>query len=112
MNIDRLQVSADRMIKGAGGRGFLVRDGVKRPCFCARIEFKPAERGLYLDGAERYFISALKLQVPPDHEQDLLEFKGRALLTSRYRLIVPPLGPRPNGLVVYYDCPVMLVEKF
>lgn len=112
MNIARLQKSADRMIRGAGGKGFLVRAGVKRDCFCARIEFKPAERGLYLDGAERYFISALKLEVPPDHEQDLLEFKGKALLTSRYRIIVPPLGPRPDGMVVYYDVPVMLVEKF
>lgn len=112
MNILRLQKSADRMIKGAGGRAFLIRGTVRRPCFAARMEFKPTERGLFEDGAERFYISSLALAIPPDHEQDQFEFKGKAAKTSLYKIIKPATGPRPNGIVVYHDCAVMKLREF
>ena len=110
MNIGKLQKSAHRMINGAGGAGFLIRAGVKRLITTARIEFKPTERGLYADGSERFFVSALGLITPPDENLDILEFKGKGLTTRRYRIIQPPAGPRPNGIVVYYDCICMYSE--
>lgn len=114
MNILRLQKSADRMIRGAGAgaKAYLIRDGVSRLVAAARMEFKPTERALFEDGAERFYISSLKLQVPPDHELDQFSFKGKGLKTTRrYRIITRPTGPRPNGIVVYYDCACMLVSE-
>lgn len=114
MNIDRLQKSADRMIRGAGtgSKAYLVRDGIRRKVFAARMEWKPSERGLFLDGSERFFLSALKLSVHPDHELDEFEFKGaRAKTTRRYKIITPPTGPRPNGTVVYFDCACMFLSE-
>jgi hypothetical protein len=111
MNILRLQKSADRMIRGAGGLASLIRGSVRRDCFAARMEFKPTERGLFEDGAERFFISSLNLAIPPDAEQDILEFQGKAAVAKRYRIIKPPAGPRPNGIVVYFDCACMFVTE-
>jgi hypothetical protein len=70
------------------------------------------ERGLYMDGSERFFIAGAGLTVPPDAELDLLQFKGNGSKTSEYRIILPPTGPRPDGIVQYYDCNVMKVREF
>lgn len=91
--------SAHRMIARWGGPGFLIRDGVKRPITCAMMEYRPAERGLYLDGSVNIRISTIGLTVPPDFEQDVIQFAGKI-----YKINTPPTGPRPTGEVVYYDC--------
>lgn len=103
-NFTRSQASADRMIKRWGLASFLVRADVKRPCFAARQEYKPSEVGLFEIGTERFYISALNLPVPPDHEQDKLLFNG-----NLYSITQKPTGPRPNGMVMFYDCNVMLI---
>lgn len=102
------------MIRGAGtgSKAFLIRSGARRRVFAARMEWKPTERGLFLDGSERFFLSALGLVMPPDHELDEFEFKGaRAIKSRRYKIIAPPTGPRPNGTVVYYDCACMFLQE-
>lgn len=98
-NFGRSQLTAHRIITRWGASGFLVRAGVKRPAMIARLEYKPSERGLFLDGSERLYVSAYQLTVPPDHEQDVIEWIG-----SIYKINGPPTGSRPAGIVVYYDC--------
>jgi hypothetical protein len=104
-DLNRSRIIADRQIRrwGKGCISFLVRDGVKRPCIAARAEYKPTERGLYLDGSERFYVSSLGLVVEPNHELDLLEFKPKGQAARRYRITMPSGGPRPNGLVIYHD---------
>lgn len=87
------------MIVRWGKKSKLVRAGVKRDCWVARNEYKPTERALYLDSSERLFVSAYQLSVGPDFELDKIEFDGKL-----YRITIPPAGPRPNGLVIFYDC--------
>lgn len=107
MNMQKRRMAAHRMILRNGGAGFLVRAGVQRPIVCARMEYTPTERGNFLDGSERFYISAVDLEVGPDHELDEIEFKGDAPLAKRYKILLPPGGPRPSGLIIYYDCNVV-----
>jgi hypothetical protein len=112
MDLKRSQRIADRQIRkfGRGSQAFLVRSGVSRPCVAARSEYKVVERGLFADGTERFLISALGLQVPPDFELDQFDFKGVGQPRRRYRITATPLGPRPNGIVMFYDCNCMFVS--
>jgi hypothetical protein len=109
MNIARMQRSADRMIRsaGKGSSAALIRGTARRQVYACRMEWKPTERGLFEDNAERFFISALGLTRPPDFEQDILEFKGVGQKARQYRITVPAGGPRPNGMVIYYDLACM-----
>lgn len=109
-NLVRSQQTAFKLIQRWGGQGFLIRDGVARPCTAARQTYSPQQRGLFLDGSERYFIAALGLAVEPDCEQDQFRFKGAGNKTMLYRITQPPVGPRPNGLVMFYDCNVILIS--
>ena len=102
MNIARLQNTALRQIKRWGGSGFLVRDGVKRPCQVCIIDYKPRDADLRMVGAKRALIAAKGLGTEPDREQDMIEFKG-----ERWRIAAPVTGPRPNGTAVFYDCEVV-----
>jgi len=103
----RSQRSAHRMIArwgGGEGNGYIVRGTAKRRATIAMLEYTPKERGLFKDGSVRLYVSALNLTVGPDEQQDYIEFRG-----SKYRIILPPVGPRPNGTtVMYYDCNCML----
>lgn len=99
----RSQKSAHRMIARWGGgqnNGKLVRASGSRTATMAMLEYTPKERGLFSDGSVRIYVSALNLKVGPDEQLDTIEFRGKT-----YRILLPPVGPRPNGLVVmYYDC--------
>lgn len=112
-NLFRSQKSAFNLIARWGGWGQLVRAGVPRDAMMGRQEYKPTERGLFQDGTERIYIAAYKLDLPPpDFEQDLIWFKGDAALTSEYRITAEPLGPRPSGIVMFYDCNVVKLREF
>lgn len=87
------------MIKRWGGPGFLIRGGVKRPCTIAMMEYKPSERGLYVDGSVNLRISTVGLTVEPDFELDTIQFAGKV-----YKIMMPATGPRPTGVAVYHDC--------
>jgi hypothetical protein len=105
-DMPRLRADALRMIKRWGGQGFLVRDGIKRVAWMARAQYSAKDRGLFLDGSERFYIDG-SIPIPPDFELDRIQFKGQGAQTFEYRILLPPEGPRPNGLVIYYDCNVM-----
>lgn len=98
----RSRNSAHRQIKRWGGVGYLVRNGVKRPATMAILEFSPRERDLVEEGIERIRVSAVGLTVTPDKELDTVEFKGRT-----YNINDPVEGPRPNGIVIFYDLHVI-----
>jgi hypothetical protein len=108
---NRMQASAHRLIKHFGGgvenNGALVRAGVSRLATMARVDYTPKERELFVDGSEKILVSAIGLTVPPDHEQDLVEYKG-----DRLRIVMPPLGPRPDGTVAYYELICLHQESF
>ena len=101
--------TCDRQIRRFGGRGYLRRSGVDRPCIVGIIDYKPGERGLVNDGSRRALISALDpdtgavLAQPPDHEQDLLVFAGEVM-----RIVAPVTGPRTTGSTeaILYECEV------
>lgn len=105
LNFARSQKSAHRLISRWGGAGFLIRAGVKRPITCARADYKPSERGLYVDGAERIYISTVGITVEPDFELDMIQFNKKI-----YKITLPVVGPRPAGIVVFYDCSVLYSE--
>lgn len=98
---DRSQASATRIIKRWGGpvKGSIVRAGVKRSAWMARLEYKPAERALVIDGACIIRIAVEGVSVEPDQELDYLEYNGK-----KYRILSPVTGPRPNGTVIFWDC--------
>lgn len=100
----RSQASATRMIKRWGGpvKGFIVRNGVKRAAWMARLEFKPSERALVIDGACRFYIATEGVTVGPEQGPDHLEYKGKT-----YRIVAPVSGPRPNDTIMYYDATVV-----
>jgi hypothetical protein len=98
----RSRSSAHRQIKRWGGTGYLVRSGVKRPATMAILEFSPRDRGLIEEGVERIRMSSVGVTVPADKELDTVEFKGR-----RYNIQEPVEGPRPNGIVIFYDLHVI-----
>jgi hypothetical protein len=89
---------------GGQNKGFLVRNGVKRPATMAMIEYTPRERGLFADGAVRFWISALGV-VPvnyPNEELDTIQFKSIG-----YKIILPPAGQQPDGSWIAFDCSCM-----
>lgn len=105
-NVKRAQVTADRQIKrfGAGSIAYLIRSGSKRRISAAILDFDPRARDLVLEGARRILISALDpttgaaLALPPDHEKDTVEFNKDV-----FRIIAPVRGPRPAGVVIFYE---------
>jgi hypothetical protein len=92
---------AAEMIARWGNSAVLRRSGTDRPCVAAELEFNPTQRNLELAGVRRFLLAA-PLDPPPNHELDLLVAFGEIL-----RLVAPVKGPRPDGVVVYYD---LLVE--
>lgn len=100
----RSQKSATRIIKRWGGpvKGNLVRGGVKRTAWMARLEYKPSERGLYVDGACRFYVAVEGVTIAPTEGLDYLEYKAK-----KYRILTPVLGPRPNDTVIFWDCNVI-----
>jgi hypothetical protein len=101
-NFTRSIAHADAFIRRWGLKGYLVRSGVKRPMWAAVQDYKPTERGLFLDGAQRMYISAKNLTIEPSHELDHIEWNG-----ATYKILMPPVGPRPAGVPVYHDCSVV-----
>jgi hypothetical protein len=102
--IAQKQASAHRMIQRWGGIGYLVRGGVQRAATMARMEYSPKERGLFGDKASRIRISVIGLAIAPDHEQDMILYKG-----EEYNILTPVEGPRPTGVFIYYDCNSILL---
>lgn len=105
-SLKQFQKDAESMVRrwGNNQRGKVIRDGsVRATPFMAIGSYKPTERGLFLDGTERLAIAATTLN-DLDFELDTIEFLG-----SAYKINVPPLGPRPDGTVVLYDCNVLRV---
>lgn len=86
-----------------GKMGYIVNTetGAKVPAIMARSEYRPQERGLFQDGSERIYVSALA-SIAPDHESHTLEFNSK-----HYRILLPVTGPRPDGTVIFYDCNVL-----
>ena len=80
----------------------LRRAGVDRDCIAAILDYGPRERDLVIDGAVRCLIAAEGLEVPPDFELDQLIFRN-----VLYRMVGPIRGPRPNGIPIFYDTPVL-----
>jgi hypothetical protein len=93
---------AGKQIGRFGGAALLRRDGVDRPCVAAILDYSPRDRNLMLEGSRRALISADGLDVPPNHEQDLLIFGGEVL-----RIVQPVIGPRPGGTAIYYEAQVV-----
>lgn len=102
--VTRLQRTALRQIKRWGGAGYLVRNYIKRDCFVCIIDYKPRDAQLRTEGARNALIAARDLAIPPDREEDLIEFAGET-----WRIVEPPKGPRTNGVAIFYDCEVMYV---
>ena len=98
----RAQQTVDRQIKRFGKAAVLRRSGVDRPCHAALLDYNPHGKDLILEGARRALVSPLGLDVPPNHELDLLVFDGEVL-----RIVAPVKGPRPSGTAVYYDLMVV-----
>lgn len=98
-NHARAQKQAHKLIARWGGKGQLVRAGVTRDATMAVLDFKPNERSLLEEGEEVIRVSAYQLTVPPNFELDTIVFGG-----STFRIYKPITGPRPNNLVIYYDC--------
>jgi len=103
-NYDRARQTCHRQIKrfGANAVAQLQRGTVTRACTAAILDYKPHEAGLREVGARRALIAALDCPTPPDHEQDKFIFNGEV-----FRIVKPPVGPRPAGIVLYYDCEVI-----
>lgn len=97
----QFQKDAEAMIRrwGKNQRGKIIRDGaVKAQPYMAMGDYKPTERGLFLDGSIRMSVSAVNLD-EIDFELDTLEWRG-----VQYKLNLPPTGPRPDGTIVLFDC--------
>lgn len=100
---------AAAMIRDWGSAAKLVRNGVERDCFAAVLDYNPRARGqaaLQLEGAERALIAA-PLAIPPDFEQDKLAHGGKL-----YQIPTPVKGPRPAGVVVFYDADVIYERAY
>lgn len=106
-DIKRMQKGAHRQIMrwngGAAKNGKLVKtDGTSRLCTIGRMDIKPTERGLYIDGANKFAISAYDLSVAPDFESEVIVFKGQ-----QFRIILPVSAPTPDGNPVYWTAVTM-----
>lgn len=102
-----LQVRAENMIRRWGNhqKGSIMRAGVERAkAYMARTDYKPTERGLFMDGSERLAVSAINLP-SLDFELDTIVFAGQL-----YKINVPPAGGRPDGTIIYHDCNVLRVR--
>jgi len=90
--------------------GLLVRNGTPRPATMAMLEYTPKERGLFADGAVRFWVSALHIYNVeanwPDNELDVVEFRQR-----RYRILRPPSGQQPDGSWIAFDLSCMFYER-
>jgi hypothetical protein len=93
------------ILRWGGGIGQLNRSGVKRDATMAIRDYAPRERGGFLDKSVSICISVLPSDPSPDYELDVIEFKGK-----RYTILLPPGGPRPDGLPVFHDCNFMFKE--
>jgi hypothetical protein len=80
---------------------------VSRTATMGMNDYSPRERGLYVDGAVRFMISALGVAPgqEPDPDLDLIEFKGK-----RYRMVMKPTGSQPDGSWIGFDVPAVFVE--
>lgn len=95
---------------GGVDNGFLVRGGIKRRVTIGLSEYSPRERALYVDGAVRFMISALKdggtTRIPvdevPDPERDIIEFAGK-----QYKILMIPQGSQPDGTWIAFDTPAV-----
>lgn len=88
--------------------GALIRGTTRRVVTLAMVEYTPRERGLFQDGAVRFWMSALNVAEAniPDHEQDILEFRKR-----RYKILLPPVGQQPDGSWIAFDLSCMFTER-
>jgi hypothetical protein len=105
-SIAQFQKDAEAMIRRWGNhqRAQIITNGVVRATPYAAIgDYKPTERGLFLDGSVRLAVSAVNLD-NIDFEADEIVF-----LNVRYKINVPPTGARPDGTIVFHDCNVMRV---
>ena len=93
---------------GGVNKGVLIRGTTRRPATMAMLEYTPKERGLFADGAVRFWVSALNVQEAnyPSHELDILEFKKR-----RYKILLPPAGQQPDGTWIAFDLSCMFTER-
>lgn len=98
------QNAAHKMIARWGGVGQIVRDGTPRNATMARMEYTPRERAsLTIEAETRLRVSAVGVTIPPDHERDLIIFKGRT-----YKMLMPPSGPSSDGeTFAFWDVPVV-----
>ena len=88
--------------------GKLVRSGTERIATMAMVEYTPRERGLFLDGAVRFWVSALLVtggvlsDVPPegvpDETLDVVLFHG-----VTYKILLPPAGQQPDSTWIAFD---------
>lgn len=96
----------DHIVRWGGGanNGVLIRGIVRRPMTMAQLDYKPTERGLFLDKAVRFWISALNVAPInyPDFELDVIVFKGIG-----YKILMPPMGKAGDGSFVAFDCSCM-----
>lgn len=101
-NFARSQSTALRIISRWGRPSQLERDGTRRACRAAVLDYKPRDQDLITPGAVRCLIAAKGLTIAPDREQDVLIFNGK-----RYRFSAPIRGPKPNDTPIFYDCEVL-----
>lgn len=101
-NSARGQYRSFLQIRKFGRQGYLRRDGVDRPCMVGIIDYKPYDASLREVGAQRALIAAYKLEVPPERDLDLLIFGDEV-----HRFSAPIKGPRPDGVVLFFDCEVV-----
>jgi len=89
---------------GGVNNGVLVRGVTPRTMTMAMADYAPKERGLFLDGAVRFWVSALNVAPAdyPDHEQDVIQFAGR-----EYKILMPPAGGHPDGTWIAFDLSCM-----
>lgn len=95
---------------GGVNNGVIVRNATPRVATMAIGEYKPTERGLYVDGTVRMMVSAfaedgVSMQVTPDPDLDVIEFAGK-----RYKIIMKPQNPQPDGTWIAFDVPCLYVE--
>jgi hypothetical protein len=107
--LPKTQKIAHRLIRLWGGnqKGQIIRDGVTRAeAYMARMDYTPKEQGLFLEGSERMAVSSLGQTEEIDFEQDKLIFAGK-----QYRIVSPVKGPRPSGLIIFFDCNVVFDQS-
>lgn len=104
---EAMAARAGAMVERWGGPAHLLRAGVMRTCIAAVLDYNPRANRLNLDGAERCLLDASTITIPPDHELDHLVKDG-----LEYRIVAPVKGPRPGGVVIYYDLDVLYMGEY